>query len=130
MRRGGVLHKHKFLSNAIVKRLRCTPSCLLGDLSHELCVSKRTLERAVTDGTDGKTFRKLKDEILVEQVKGIFSCHPTPAIKELSFNLGFKFPRSFARALKRASGYSPEEFRSIVISELLTGPQRAMLKTE
>jgi len=42
---------------------------------------------------------------------------PEWAIKQVSFEVGYKSARSFARAIKRASGLSPEELRSRMAQE-------------
>jgi len=118
-------HKHQLLLNAVFHQLRRTPSCPLGDLSRELCVSRRTLQNAINIIT-GNTFRDLRDELLVERVKSILESHPTLGIKELSFELGFKFPRSFARAIKRACGFSPAQLRSRIIFQLLQDEKQAV----
>jgi AraC-like DNA-binding protein len=108
---------YKLPLDAILLYLRRTPCGLLGDLSQELQVSRRTIENTVRLAT-GKTFRDLRDEILVERVRNIVASRPTMSIKELSFAVGFKSASSFARAIKRACGSCPEEFRSRVICEL------------
>ncbi|SRR6266700_5826887 len=110
---------HKLLLDAILLHLHRTPCSSLGDLSQELRVSRRTLERAI-DVAAGRTFRNLREEILVERVRSLLTSHPARAIKELSFDLGYKSSRSFARAIKRACGSSPEKLRSSVICDLVT----------
>ena len=111
-------HASKLLLRAISLRLHSAPFGGLEDLSRELRVSRRTLERTVIRDS-GKTFRNLREEILVERVTAIFASHPAQPIKELSFDLGYNSPRSFARAVKRACGSSPQELRSRVIHDLL-----------
>lgn len=110
--------KHDFVVDAVLYRLRRAPSTLLEGLAQELHVSRRTLEDAIKTIT-GKTFRELRDELLVERVKGLLESHPTRGIKELSFELGFKYPRSFARSVKRACGFSLAQLRSRIIFQLL-----------
>ena len=89
--------------NAALRRLRRVPATLLRDLTQEFRVSRRTLENAISM-TTGKTFREVRDEVLVKQVKNLLESRPTRGIKELCFELGYKSPRSFARAVKRACG--------------------------
>src|SRR5437868_8941683 len=103
--------KHDLLLDAALRRLGLLPTTLLQDLAWELHVSRRTLENAIRI-IKGKTFRELRDELLVERVKCLLESHPTRGIKELSSELGFKSPRSFARAIKRACGFSPRQLRS------------------
>lgn len=101
------------LLDAILLHLRQTPCGLLRELALELRVSQRTIESSVHLGT-GKTFRDLRKEILVARVRNILASHPTMAVKELSFSVGFKSPSSFSRAIKRACGSCPQELRSRV----------------
>lgn len=111
-------YEAKFLWDAILLRLAGTPSGLLGEFSRELSVSQRTIEKGIIIAS-GKTFRKLREEILVERVRSAFACEPTREIKGLASELGYKSPRSFARAIKRACGSSPEELRSRIIRGLV-----------
>lgn len=99
--------------NAILVCLRRSPCALLADLSLELRVSRRTIENTVRAAT-GKTFRSLRDEILVERIRGILVSHPAMSIKEVSFAVGFKSPSSFSRTIKRICGTCPEDLRSRV----------------
>jgi AraC-like DNA-binding protein len=112
-------HAPNFLLDAILLLLRRAPYCALGELSLELRVSKRTIQKALYIAA-GKTFRTLREEVLLERTRTILASYPTRAIKELSFDLGYKSPSSFARAIKRACGCSPEELRSRVIRDLLS----------
>jgi AraC-like DNA-binding protein len=104
-------YDQKRLFDVILLSLSERPLCLLGDLSRELCISKGSIAKAVHTAT-GKTFRHLREEILLEQVRVLLAAQPTCTIKELAFGLGYKSPRSFARAIRRVSGTSPEELRA------------------
>lgn len=109
--------EHDLLLNAALRRMSREPSALLEDLARESHVSRRTLQNAIK--FTGKTFRELRDELLFERVNSLLESHPTRGIKELSFELGYKSPRSFARAIKRACGFSPAQLRSRIISQFL-----------
>src|SRR5690242_10319859 len=98
--------------------LRARPSETLDDISQTLKVSRRTIEKAISVSTGG-TFRRLREEILIASVRELFASQPTLAIKELCAVVGFMSANSFARAIKRASGSSPEELRSRVAREVL-----------
>ena len=89
------------------------PCKSLADLSHSLQVSEHTIKKSVCLAA-GKTFRSFREEILLMCVKSRFSVQPGTAIKEMCFGLGFKSASSFARAIKRASGLSPEDLRFAV----------------
>lgn len=110
-------YEPKFLLDAILLRLTCNPSRLLGEFSRELRVSQRTIEKAIIIAS-GKTFRELREEILVKRVRSTFASDPTRKIKGLASDLGYKSPRSFSRAIKRATGSCPEELRAKVIRDL------------
>lgn len=110
--------KQDLLLNAVIRRLNRAPFTPLGKLARELHVSRRTLQNIVKLAT-GKTFRKLHDELLVRRVKTLLESDPTRSIKELSFELGYKSPRSFARAVKQECGSSPEQLRSRIIFHIL-----------
>jgi len=115
--------KDDLLVEAALRRLSKAPSTLLEGLVRELRVSRRTLQNAINIIT-GKTFRELRDQLLAERVTSLLNSHPARGIKELSFELGYKSPRSFARAIKRACGSSPGQLRSWIISQLLQDEKR------
>lgn len=110
--------KHDLLVDGALRHLRHAPALRLEDLARQLHLSRRTLENAIIMRT-GKTFRDLRGELLVERVKNLLESDPARAIKELSFELGYKSARSFARAIKRACGLSPAQLRSRIIFQLL-----------
>lgn len=112
-------YDHKLLLNAVVVSLRRSPLLSLRDLAGELRVSQRTIQKAVSFA-GGKTFRGLREEILVERVRACLECNPAMAIKEVSFCVGFKSASSFGRAIKRACGCSPEKLRSNIVRDVLT----------
>jgi AraC-like DNA-binding protein len=64
--------------------------------------------------------------MLVERVKNLLEYHPTQTIKEVSSELGYKSPRSFARAIKRVCGSSPAKLRSQIIFQLLQDEKRTV----
>ena len=107
----------RLLFETVLASLYESPSKTLVDISQSLRVSRRTIEKAVSVSTGG-TFRRLREEILLTTVRRLFVSQPTLAIKELGFAVGFKSATSFARAIKRSSGFSPEELRIRVAREL------------
>jgi AraC-like DNA-binding protein len=104
-------YNHSLLFASIYKRLHESPQSSVGHVSRELGVSYRTVQQVVY-GETGKTFRTLREEILMVRVRQLFISQPGLAIKEVSFALGFCSSRSFGRAVKRACGFSPEDLRS------------------
>ena len=108
----GLLHLRVSLS------LQRKPNSTLRELSRELHVSRRTIQNAVISVT-GKKFRELQEETLLARVQTILLTRPGVAIKELSGDVGYRSSRSFARAVRRASGVSPEQLRARMASELV-----------
>lgn len=87
-----------------------SPNETLRDLAQALRISEGTIKRTVRSFA-GKNFRLFRKEILVRLVVDTPAKQPEIAIKELSFGLGFQSPSSFTRAVRRASGFSPEQLR-------------------
>jgi len=109
-------YSHTLLFKRISKRLRESPRSSIRSLALELGISCRTIQLVVSSQA-GKSFSALREESLLEMVTQLFTSQPGLAIKEVSFSVGFCSPRSFARAVKRACGLSPEELRSCVAQE-------------
>jgi AraC-like DNA-binding protein len=84
-------------------------------LSKELQVSRRTIQEVIRRGAR-KNYRALRRETLVAKSLELFSGKPSLPIKEVSFAVGFASPRSFARAIRKATGMSPEDLRSRVLA--------------
>jgi AraC-like DNA-binding protein len=110
-------YDYRILFETVSQCLHRSPSISLEDLSRELGISRRTIEKCINTAT-GKPFRDLREDILISSVRSFFISRPTLAIKELSFDFGYKSSRSFARAIKRACGLSPQKLRSHVAEEL------------
>src|SRR5436190_15056300 len=114
-----VSYDHRLLCERISLSLHRNPSISLRELSKELGASRRTVQCAVID-IKGKRFRDLREEFLLARVESLLLATPALAIKELSFHAGYTSPRSFARAVRRACGLSPEQLRAHIASDLLT----------
>lgn len=93
--------------------LQRNPTLSLEELSQELHVSRRTIQNTVT-GATGKKFRDLREELLLARFQSALAAEPAAAIKELSSEIGYHSPRSFARAIRRACGIAPEQLRSLI----------------
>jgi AraC-like DNA-binding protein len=106
-----VSYNARLLFEKISDCLHSKPGKTLAELSQRLRVSERTIERACRR-LAGRSFRRFREEILLRQVTRFLELQPEIAIKELSFGVGFKSTSSFARAIKRASGLSPEQLRT------------------
>jgi AraC-like DNA-binding protein len=106
------------LFQRISSNLYGNPSLSLAELSQELRVSRRTIQNTVIV-TSGKKFRELRDELLLAKFQCALVTEPSFTIKELSSEIGYGSPRSFARAIRRASGVSPEQLRARLAGELI-----------
>jgi AraC-like DNA-binding protein len=98
--------------------LHGNPSLTLEELSRELRVSRRTIQNTVI-AVSGKKFRDLREELLLAKFQSTLAAEPAAAIKDLSSEIGYGSPRSFARAIRRACGVSPERLRARLAAELV-----------
>lgn len=113
-----VSYDHSLLFQKISSYLHKRPTVPLWSLSRELGVSRRTIQKVVCIITN-KTFSALREEILIAKVRQLLTSQPEWPIKQISFSVGYKSPRSFARAIRRSCGLSPEELRVHITQELL-----------
>lgn len=112
-------HDHGLLHARVSLSLQRKPNSSLIELSRELHVSRRTIQSAVISIT-GKNFRELQHETLLARVQSILLTRPGIAIKELASEVGYRSARSFARAVRRACGVSPEQLRIRIVREPVT----------
>lgn len=110
-------YDQSLLFNKIFLSIRQKPLCLLADLCQELGISRGTIEKVIYVAT-GKTFRRFREGIILESAIALLVSSPTSSIKQISVDLGFRSPRSFARAMRRTCGLSPEQLRSGPAREL------------
>jgi len=120
-------YDYRLLFEEISLSLHRNPCRSLEVLSRELRISRRTIQNVIVVMT-GKNLRALREQILITALRDLFITRPSSAIKELSVDLGYKSARSFARAIRRASGTSPEQFRSRITYELTTKTPNAFLR--
>ncbi len=106
------------LFEEISARLGRSPCGSLGELSQELRVGRRTVEKAVKMATRNN-FREFRRQLLLTRVSHLLASQATLTIKELSFAMGYRSARSFARAIRRACGLCPEELRSHETEDVL-----------
>jgi len=106
------------LHERISLSLNRNPSLSLEELSRELRVSRRTIQNTIIAVT-GKKFRDLRGKFLLARFQRALVAEPAAAIKELSSEIGYGSPRSFARAIRRACGVSPEQLRARLAGELV-----------
>jgi transcriptional regulator GlxA family with amidase domain len=108
-------YDYELLYRRIFLHMLKDPCFSVGGLAQELKVSRRTIQEVIRVRA-GKSYRALREEILVAKTRQLFADEPSLAIKEVSFAVGFISARSFARAIKRACGLSPEDLRSCVVA--------------
>lgn len=118
-------YNHALLFETITKHLQMNPRCSINYLSNQLKISRRTIQEVVS-AKSSKTFSALRQEVLLNEVKRLLVSKPELTIKEISFNVGFYSPRSFARSVKKACGYSPEELRLRLSLEHASSKTHAM----
>jgi AraC-like DNA-binding protein len=104
-------YNSKLLFDELSARLRENPRKTLRELSTDLRISERTIEEKVRLFTC-ITFRQFREELLLMTIRDQFADRPEITIKEVSLGLGFKSSSSFARVVRRASGLTPQQFRS------------------
>ena len=102
--------------------IRAKPSISLSDISRKTGASCRTLQTVIVCST-GKSFRELRQMLLVEAIRMSFKSKPVCAIKQIAFATGYNSGRSFARAVKRACGVSPVSFRNQVLNACQEAPR-------
>src|SRR5436190_9932527 len=101
----------KLLFADVCVLLERTPARSLIDLSREFQVATRTIQGIVTEMTGGGKFTSFRADLLIARLTRLFLARPNSPIKEISFELGYKSSRTFARAVRRACGDSPAELR-------------------
>jgi AraC-like DNA-binding protein len=102
------------LYETVVACLLKEPRAAAGDIAARLRVSRRTLQETMLEST-GIGFRELQKKMLVARVCMLLRERPL-SVKELSFAVGYKSPRSFARAIKRVCGAAPRDLRAYMDS--------------
>ncbi|MGH9358712.1 MAG: helix-turn-helix domain-containing protein [Terriglobia bacterium] len=109
---GHVAYDGPGLFASIQERLNSKPRIGLSTLSSELKVSRHTIERCVRAAT-GKSFRKLSQRMLLRKSKETLANRPNFSIKEIASLFDYRFPRSFSRFVRQATGHSPIELRRL-----------------
>ncbi len=108
----------RLLFAQICVHLDQTPARSLIDLSREFQVGARTIQGVVAEMTGGGKFTSFRDDILIARLTRLFLAQPNSPIKEISFELGYKSSRTFARAVRRAFGASPAELRKQIATDI------------
>ena len=112
-------YDHRLLCKRVSLYLQRNPNTSLIELSRELHVSGRTIQNAVK-AVAGKNLRGLREELLLARIKNLLASAPNATTRKVSLEVGYKSPRSFARAVRRACGDSPRELRSRIATGLLS----------
>lgn len=111
------MYDPRLLFAQICVRLDETPARSLLDLSREFHVDSRTIRSVIASMSGGVKFSSFKDDILIARLTRLFVARPHATIEEVSMDLGYKSERTFARAVCRASGVTPAEFRDRIVGE-------------
>ena len=111
-------YDHGLLFNKVALGLQDNPCRSLRELSLELHVSRRTIQNAIIAVTH-KKFTKLREELLLARIKDLLASSPNCTIRRVSLDAGYRSPRSFARAVRRACGVSPQQLRARIAKEFL-----------
>jgi len=90
--------------------LEGSPWLGLRAVSHVLGVERHTVERAFQLNT-GRSFRAFRRDLLLQRAKDLLGSGPTSPIKEITFLLGYKSERAFARFIRSMVGCCPCELR-------------------
>jgi AraC-like DNA-binding protein len=114
-----VSYDHNLILDDFLERVRQAPARSLLAISREMKVSCRTLEYVLFSSAR-KRFKEIQGEILVAVVRTEIVRDHSLTIKELSFSLGFKSPRTFARAIRRSCGMSPIELRTSMADAIMS----------
>ena len=79
-------------------------------VADELHMSRRTLQRRLDE--EGVTFSELMDDVRSALATGYLR-RTHHSVTEVAFLLGYSDPRNFARAFRRWTGLSPQQFRAM-----------------
>ena len=109
-------YDHRLLFEQVSLNLNRNPGLSLRKLARQLRISRRTIQNVVS-AFAGKRFSDLRDEIMLAKVQNLMLVTPVAAIKELAFESGYRSPRSFARAVRRACGESPQQLRARIAKD-------------
>src|SRR5574337_1128222 len=86
-----------------------------------LATSVRTLQREL--GREGSDFRSLANALRGRRARELL-CTTDASVTQVSASLGYSAPAHFARAFRRATGLSPQEFRRQACRGVASIPQR------
>ena len=104
-------YARRHLVDRIILILESKPRRSLAELGRELGVSPRKIQNAINAVT-AKKFSDLQHSALFEKIESLIKIAPKVLIKELAYEVGYKSPSAFARAVRRVCGISPAEVRS------------------
>lgn len=112
-------YDYEILSDRVTDLLRRNPRLPLKEIAKELGVAQRTIQNVASAHLSGP-LRSLRQRFLAEYSHRLLR-KGTMSVKEVSFALGFSSQRSFARAIRRATGLSPTELREVLMLANLPG---------
>lgn len=96
-------------ADIVRSRLRhATPIPSLPTLADALHLTTRTLQRRLAH--EDESFATLLRDVRVARSKELIE-HPTIAIEDIAYRLGFRDPDAFSRAFRSWTGFAPTEYR-------------------
>jgi AraC-like DNA-binding protein len=99
------------LSEMVQEALTNSPGASLAKLAQQLAIDRHTLEKAVRT-TTGKSFRQLRQKVLLKKSLKLLQNEPALSIKDVAFRVGYSSPQAFQRFIRRASGKTPGQIRT------------------
>lgn len=106
----------EMLFQTVDSPLKSSPRLSPKDPSRELRVGRHSIEKAVKVSTGG-SFRQLRKEVLLTEIRDLLSASPTESIKGISFRVGYKSARSFARFVKNSTSQTAGELRRVTTTK-------------
>ena len=92
------------------------PACLPGlqEIARRLEMSERSLRAALARASS--SFREIQNGVVIERARQLLA-DPRRSVKEVAFTLGFAQPPSFSRAFLKATGQTPEHYRTQLLAK-------------
>lgn len=95
------------ISGTVVGALRKNPRLTMADIASELGIHRHTLQRAM--GMEGLSLAALRKTLVIERLIRHCECGPPESLKEVWVEMGFASASSFARYIRRVTGFSPSD---------------------
>ena len=97
--------------------VQARPQLTLRLIATQLGVERHTITAAIR-ATRGESFREFKNAAIARRAHELLCMDGTRSIKEISYDMGFRSPRSFERAILKNFQMTPRQIRSSHCSPL------------